>query len=378
MKINTVYIISWFGERDDPTLRDKRKLYHERQLEWARRQNLKIVVYAQDYDESEYEDDVLYIKNDGDLLPPGHARNILLKEFYKTDDDFAMFADNDAALYEEEHHKDSANWIDHLRSIDISDLKDIGLISPWNPARNAFSEEVKKKPYDTHYTFTRNGKVGGGIMWIKNVKKHLNQEIYFDEVLFGRDEDGNLLPGEDCDFAFQLWKIGQGCYSTLHAIMKEWGKGASTWIADDHSRYKKHIEWFVPAMNDKHGQVYILSYGSTDVFKGFNHYGMSRSPDGTRRIRFCRFKKSRINKLRNANHTDIEFYDLPEPMMIPDMIPFLEASNFYKRDAEFRAAVDKLSGKQGKLQIGMKLKTFVNWDGVDPHGLPKKIQIKKT
>lgn len=375
MKLSTIYIISWFGERDNPTLRDKRKLYHQRQLEWARKNDLKIVVYAQDYDEDEYESDVTYVKNTGDLLPPGHARNKLLELYYETDDDFAMFADNDVALYDQEHHKDSSRWTQCLRDMDIGDLKDVGLISPWNPARNAFSDELKKPEYDTHYTFHRHAKVGGGIMWIKNINKHLGKKVWFDEVIFGRDEGGKLLPGEDSDFSFQLWKMGQGSYQTVHALMCEWGRANSTWIEEDHARYQKHVDWFVPTMNDKHGVVYILSHGSTDVFKGFNYYGISRSPDGIKRLRFCRFRKSRIAKLTAAGHTEIEFHELPEPMMIPDMFPFLIASDLYKTDPDFKAGVDKISGK--KTGRGMKLKTFVNWPNLNPHDLPKKIEIPK-
>ena len=379
MKLSTIYIISWFGERDNPILRDKRKLYHQRQLEWARKNNLKIVVYAQDYDDDEYESDVTYVKNTGDLLPPGHARNQLLVLFYDTDDDFAMFADNDVALYDQEHHKDSSCWTQCLREMDVNDLKDIGLISPWNPARNAFSNELEKPEYDTHYTFHRHAQVGGGIMWIKNVNKHLGKKVWFDEVIFGRDEEGNLLPGEDTDFAFQLWKLGQGAYKTVHAIMCEWGRSNSTWVLDDHARYEQYVEWGVPTMNDKHGTVYVLSYGSTDVFKGFSYYGISRSPDGIKRLRFCRYRESRIKKLESCEHTEIEFYELPEPMSIPDMLPFLEASDLYQTDPDFKAGVDKIRGKGGKLRgRGTKLKTFINWPTLNPHDLPKKIQIKKT
>jgi hypothetical protein len=62
-------------------------------------------------------------------------------------------------------------------------------------------------------------------------------------------------------------------------------------------------------------------------------------------------------------------------MMIPDMFPFLIASDLYKTDPDFKAGVDKISGK--KTGRGMKLKTFVNWPNLNPHDLPKKIQIKK-
>lgn len=381
MKITSIYIISWFGDRANTKVYERRLRYHRRQLKWCKENNLKVHVYAQDYDKEQYVDGVTYFKNTGDsILPPGHARNVLLKHHYSTDDDFAVFADNDCVLYHGEQHKDSIDFVDQMRQQDVTKFKDIGMIVPLNPARNAFTKEIAKPIYDSHYTFKRTAKVGGGWLMIKNFKKHIDQEVYFDEEIFKRDEEGLLLPGEDSDFAFTIWKLGQGAYQTNHAIMCEWGRANSTWVDHDNKRYKRHIEWFVPTMNDKHGQIQMLTTGSTNAVTGFNFYGMSRNTKGEKLLRFGRCVKERTSKLKAAGHTEIEFHALQHPTQIPDMLPLLEKTDLYANDEDFRDGVDRLSGKGGKKSLpgrNLKFKSFINWKALDPYELPVKIQIRK-
>ena len=93
MKINNCYIISWFGR--DPDLRERRRRMHQTQIEWCHKHSLHPVVFAQEYEDGDYLDGVTYIRNEGAVLHPGPARNVLLKHFYQTDDDYAVFADND-------------------------------------------------------------------------------------------------------------------------------------------------------------------------------------------------------------------------------------------------------------------------------------------
>ncbi len=67
-------------------------------------------------------------------------------------------------------------------------------------------------------------------------------------------------------------------------------------------------------------------------------------------------------------------------MHIPDMIPTLEASDLYRDNDEFRDLVDRMSGKKGKQTLKgntVKLKTFTDWNILDPNGLPAKFQIRK-
>ena len=379
MLLNKIYIISWFGNRDDQTLRNKRKELHLRQIEWCWSHDLDIVVYAQDYDESDYVDGITYIKNTGDVLPPGHARNKLLEHYYKTDDDFAVFADNDCVLYELPQHKDSIDIVERLRTLDIKDFDNIGLVVPLNPAREAFSQTIGKPEYDSHYTFRRAARIGGGFMLLKNLQKHANETPFFDEQLFAF-KDGEVLPGEDSDFAFQLWRLGHGSYTTCHAIQHEYGRKYSTWIKDESTRYDHYIDFFVPTMNEKYGQIFITGIGSSDLNKGYGYYGLSTHVNSGTRVRFARDAKARTKVLAYHGHTDIEFHALPEPMQVPDMIPHLEASDLYKTNTVFRNGVNRLSGKGGrKNQQGqmMKLKSFTAWDVLDPNNLPAKIQIKK-
>jgi len=379
MLLNKIYIISWFGSREDATLRSKRKELHLKQIDWCRSHNLDIIVYAQDYDEEDYIDDVTYIKNTGDVLPPGHARNKLLEHYYKTDDDFCIFADNDCVLYELPQHKDSIDFVERMRKLDIADFDSIGLIVPLNPAREAFSQQIGKPAYDTDYTFRRAARIGGGFMFLKNIQKHANKTAYFDEIIFGM-KDGELLPGEDSDFAFALWQLGHGSYTTCHAIQHEYGRKYSTWIKDESGRYDQYISFFIPAMNEKYGQIFVTGVGSSDLNKGYGWYGMSTHVNSGTRVRFARDAKARTKVLAYHGHTDIEFYPLPEPMQVPDMIPLLEQSDLYRTNSTFRNGVDRLSGKAGRQNKQgqmMKLKSFTVWDVLDPNNLPAKITIPK-
>ena len=379
MLINKIYIISWFGKRDDSALRSKRQELHLKQIKWCQSHDLEIIVYAQDYDEDDYVDGVTYIKNVGDIRPPGHARNKLLEHYYETDDDFCIFADNDCVLYDLPQHKDSIDFTERLRELDIKDFAEIGLIVPLNPARTAFSQDIGKAAYTDNYTFRRTSRVGGGFMYIKNMKKYANVTPLYDEVIFGF-KDGELLPGEDSDFAYSLWQMGHGSYSTIHAILNEYGRNYSTWIKEDSGRYDQHIEFFVPAMNQKHGQIFLTGVGTGDLNKGYSYYGVSTHVNSGTRVRFARDAKDRTRVLTYHGHTGIEFHPLPEPMQIPDMFPFLEASKLYGTNQAFRDGIDRLSGKKTKNGRGhvIKLKTFTNWDTLDPHNLTAKIVIAKS
>ena len=80
--LNTIYIISWFGNDD---VKERRKEFHKKQIEWAFKHNLTPVVLAQDYTAADYIDNVRYINADtsNGILTPSQARNILLDEFAK-------------------------------------------------------------------------------------------------------------------------------------------------------------------------------------------------------------------------------------------------------------------------------------------------------
>lgn len=378
MIVNKIYIVSWFGSRDNPDLRAKRADFHAKQIEWAKSHNLEIIVYAQDYDPSEHIPGVMYMTHHGPVVPPGHARNKLLEHYYKTDDDFAIFADNDAVLYELPQHKDSIDFTERLQTLDIVNFANVGIIIPLDPARTAFTKDLERDSYKTTYTLRRSSRVKGSFMYIKNIKKHCQQEPKFDEDIF-IIKDGELLPGEDSDFAFTLWQMGQGTYATNHAILNEYGRNFSTWIDDDAGRYNQHIDFFVPAMNEKHGLIFLTGVGGNDLIKGFKYYGVSTHADCGTKVRFARDDIDRTRTLIRYGHTDIEFYPLPGPMQIPDMIPTLEASDLYKTNAAFREGIDLLSGKASKQGRGhfLKLKTFTNWAILDPKKLPTKIVIPK-
>jgi ABC-type polar amino acid transport system ATPase subunit len=119
MNINNIYIISWFG--NESKLRQFRKEIHKKQLDWARTNGLKITVLAQDYEPDDYEQDVVYVHSDKFLRPCG-ARNTLMEKFYTSDEDYAIFADNDTVIVDEVWGEPN-RFIEDLRKLSDDDLR---------------------------------------------------------------------------------------------------------------------------------------------------------------------------------------------------------------------------------------------------------------
>lgn len=117
MFIKTVYIISWFGDRENKELIEHRKKLHNEQLKWLLKtggKDLKIVILAQFYEENEFliHPQVKYIIINDILLTPPAARNKLKEIFYASDEDYCLFLDDDIILED--------NFFDKIRENDKS------------------------------------------------------------------------------------------------------------------------------------------------------------------------------------------------------------------------------------------------------------------
>ena len=302
MKLNNIYIISWFGR--EPALAKKRRKIHHVQLEWCAKHNLHPVVFAQEYSELDYVNDVTYIKNTGALLHPGPARNQLLKHFYQSDDDFAVFADNDGVLYENKQHGDSANYIELMRSLPIDDFVNIDLIDPINPSRVAFSKEIATEVYQTHLTYRKSNKIKGTVFFLKNIKKYKDTDLFFDEVIFNLN--GQMLPGEDTEFGIAALFQGLGCYYTYNAIVNELARNCSTWTSTNEH---KNIVSIYESLNKKYqSKLYSIP---EEIVKTFAGIGYSMSLDGKYVFRLAVNPKDRSALLEKYNQSNITFYNIP-------------------------------------------------------------------
>ena len=368
MIINNIYIISWFGK--DLALRETRKQKHKAQLEWCWKNNLHPIVFAQEYAEDDFVDNVTYIKNTGSVLMPGPARNQLLKHFYKSDNDYGVFADNDGVLYEGKQHGDSANYVGIMRTLPIDDFAGIDLIDPINPARLPFTEELAFDIYKTHLVYRKSNKIKGTLFFIKNLKQHKNPELYFDETLF--NDNGRMLPGEDTEFAVAANMQGLGCYYTYNAIVKELAATCSTWTTTNEH---KNIASIYQSINKKY-QLELYNIPK-DVVKTFSYIGYAKDSNGTYIFQITTDKavKWKQRSLAKEQYTDITFYEIP-------LLSLSEAVQYALINIDDKTLHDLLVAnlKKNKININLgKNKIRFDWNQVPITipTLPKKIQIAK-
>lgn len=234
MKLGTIYIISWFGK--DTELRAKRKEIHRKQVEWAATHNLHPVIYAQGYAPEDFLAGPTYIVNEDSehILHPGPARNVLLRHFYASDDDYAVFADNDSLLYEGEKYGNTNYFFEKMKSLDITQLSDVDIIGVTDPCKSPFREETEKSIYDEHLVFKRSTQLKGSMILVKNLKKFYDKELFFDEENFSID--GKMIVGEELCFAIDAMLDGLGCFTTFNAILKELAHTSSTWASTKEDR----------------------------------------------------------------------------------------------------------------------------------------------
>jgi hypothetical protein len=365
MKLENMYIISWFGS--DPVLADRRRDMHRAQLQWSRQHGLQPVVFAQQYRPEDYEDGVTYIVNDGPVLHPGPARNRLLEHFYLTDADYAVFADNDGVLYEGPQHGDSARYVELMRELPIDEFEHIDIIDPINPQRVAFTEELANDIYRTHLLYRRTNRIKGTLFFMKNIMRHRGMRHWFDEQLF--NDNGRMRPGEDTEFAVAALFKGLGCYTTHCAIVKELGTGHSTWTS---SNEHANIVPIYRAINAKYGRdIYRIP---EEIIKTFSAVGHSIAPDGTRAFHIATDADSRRRSL-SRDHTDIVLYETTA-MPVQQLLEWAEA---HIDDAVLKEWLAEQRRKKRKFVNLSKNKVRFDWEQIPMFipGPPNKISVRK-
>jgi hypothetical protein len=236
MNFNKIYIISWFGEGEQV---EKRMKFHDNQLNWCFENDIQPVVFAQNYKPEYYRDNVEYIKYTGQVLRFGEARNELLKLFYNSDDDFAIFADNDAYLYKGEKYGANDTFVQTMRDTDVSKFKHVDCFYPINPAFVPFSKDlIKHKLTDSYSWRFKPGYIAAQMFVLKNLKKHHNKEIYYDDNFVLADR--SILPCEDQDFPINLIHNNMTCFVCSNLIKKDEGHNSiSTWSPEDKDSWRK-------------------------------------------------------------------------------------------------------------------------------------------
>lgn len=336
MKLDHIYIISWFGK--DPVLREFRKKCHERQLEWCRTNKFKITVLAQEYNENEYHPDVEYVIPDK-LLRPCGARNTLMEIFYNSNEDYAVFADNDTIIVDEKWGEPNG-FIEEMRTILESEYGKIDFVGGINPAIQAYNGELERLEYVNNIVFRKTRKFSGGFFILKNLQKHKGFKRWFDDESF-RNEAGKIVPGEEGDFAINLLMSGLFCFQNYKAVFYDMATAnRSTWATSTSERTDPFT--FARLINKKYG-IELISM-EEEVEREFSVIGYVTDA-GKIKISFSegKMKDAQKGKIQGA-----AFWTSPQPMIVSNLIAWGIANI---QDATMQDVLDK-NKKKGFKRLG--------------------------
>lgn len=233
MLFNTAYIVSYLPKDN---LRAKRLEIHDRQIAYWKSKGLDIVVYAQGYEDEDFREGVRYIVNTTNKIDrPGPARNVLLEQFYQTDQDFCLLTDNDIVLYEGEKYCDSDNLVSILQNMPIENLNGVDVFETLNPTQTPFSAffQENKAILESNLFFRRRPNLSQ-CFFIRNFRKFRMKEYYFDDWV--DEKTGKIIMGEDVAFGIKLTKEGRGVYSLMNAVRKDLGWNVSSWCENKDQR----------------------------------------------------------------------------------------------------------------------------------------------
>jgi hypothetical protein len=236
MKLTTVRINSYFG--DNPELQKIRIEAHKKQLDFWQSRGYKIVVYAYRYEDEWFEPNVRYITTPPDKkVLIAAARNILLEDFYNSNEDFSFFLDNDAILYADKQHLDGNDFLTVFNKTDINDLNHVDCFGPVDPRQLPFSEFNKRNAdmLSDNLYFELIPGIKGTMFCLKNLNKFYGKKIFMDDERFPVGQ-GEVVASEDRHFAANLLWNGFGNYLCRNIILKEIVPDNSTWLPDTMTR----------------------------------------------------------------------------------------------------------------------------------------------
>lgn len=232
MKLNTAYIIHHLP--DDPEQRRLRKAAHAEQIAYWRQFGLKFCITASNVrgEDLDRGSDIRYIQIQKGV-GQANSRNILLREFYASDEDFGLFMDDDIIL---DDTAGSSSVFEELLTVDINRMHGIDLFSPIHPEWHGWDAAWKANNGGAAWTFKRNPRQAGHSMFIRNMRKFYDREYYFKNEWSPQPWAERC--GEDVVFALDLHMDRFGvydCYNMLKVVELD---DNSTWMADSSKRHK--------------------------------------------------------------------------------------------------------------------------------------------
>ena len=189
-----VYVPSYFGNST------KRQAAFDEQVQWLAAQGFDPYYFIQGRDSSNIS---TVLSHSSSPVHPAKARNALLQHFYASDDDWAIFADDDTKLL-----TDQEQVLDTIRPF-LASLPDY--VAAAKPAYGGSAPMISDKRTMLEVdkrTFGFTTSIAGGWFFLRNLRKVYNKEIFFDDELWTIDP---FVAMEDADFGLNLidngWKI---------------------------------------------------------------------------------------------------------------------------------------------------------------------------
>jgi len=225
MKIEKVRIISFIPHDENE---EKRIEAHQKQLDFFLSLGLLVdVVCILPSDNHIIKKEGVTHKIINEKTLPGSARNIHLREFYESDEDFTILADNDSFFRIDGKYAPSGIHI--LDALKNNDFEGVDLFVPVDGAMTPYSVLLEQSDAKDNFVFSRTNFFRGCVMFVRNIKKHYEKEIYFNSEF---EVDGSVIPGEDTAFGFEFIENGLGAYRCDTLILKEYMRDASSWVRD--------------------------------------------------------------------------------------------------------------------------------------------------
>lgn len=180
-------------------------------------------------------------------IPPGAARNELLKVLYNSDADWLVCMDDDHALYN--HYEDYQLMWDIASPLFLEKFCTEGIIITAFPAYwDGYKKKVSEFGHAKEAWLFKNTKHPGAmpLCCIPNIKKYWGKEIFFDNEAMNNSVDN--IP-EDLKFQFDWIKAGGKVVECMMFIGKSLGNLEDSTLFDDHSDrmeiYKANDQWAI-------------------------------------------------------------------------------------------------------------------------------------
>lgn len=276
---------------EDEHLRSKRLKGHRKQLEFFRKvlPDVPIYVVAQNYKDTDYtvDEKIHYLVFESGI-GPANARNELLKLFYNSNEDFMYMLDDDIVFY------DYYNILEFFNELHTKPSKyySLDVVFSKLAQRQPFKKDNYEQPLNLdNWLFVDNqGMHSNSSILLKNLKKHHNMEIYYNNL------DVNKLEGhEDMDFNCML-RLAKLNIHTLQTLI------TCAYNYDDSSIYKSHQDR-VNLFKGNDEAIY-RRYSNTNLFiNGRLNKGYKVKPIVIQRTTKIKLSDNLIPKYKQATDT---------------------------------------------------------------------------